>query len=119
MRILALTSRVEEKMLAARHRRDARAEAVSSRIVGDVRRRGDAALYAWTRRLDDIRLTPRTLWVSARERRAAWPAIPKELRSALQHAARNVRRVAEEQRPRSWSIAGEPRVRVGQRISAI
>jgi histidinol dehydrogenase len=119
MRILALTSRVEERILAARHRRDARAEAVSSRIVGDVRRRGDAALFGWTRRLDDIRLTPRTLWVSARERRAAWPAIPRELRSALQHAARNVRRVAEEQRPRSWSIAVEPGVRVGQRISAI
>src|SRR3984893_1089703 len=119
MRILPLTSSLEEKILAARHRRDARAEAVSSRIVGDVRRRGDAALFGWTRRLDDIRITPRTLWGRAPERRAAWPAIPKELRSALQHAARNVRRVAEEQRPRSWSIAVEPGVRVGQRISAI
>src|SRR4029077_17490938 len=107
MLIQALTSRVEEKILAARHRRDARAEAVSSRIVGDVRRRGDAALFGWTRRLDDIRLTPRTLWVNARERRAAWPAIPKELRSALQHAARNVRRVAEEQRARHRRIAVE------------
>jgi histidinol dehydrogenase len=119
MRILALTSSVEEKILATRHRRDARAEAVSSRIVGDVRHRGDAALFAWTKRLDDIRLTSRKLWVSAAERRAAWPAIPRELRSALQHAARNVRRVAEEQRPRSWSIAVEPGVRIGQRISAI
>lgn len=119
MRILALTSSVEEKILAARHRRDARADAVASRIVGDVRSLGDAALFAWTRRLDNIRLTPGNLWVSARARRAAWPAIPRELRSALQHAARNVRRVAEEQRPRSWSIAVEPGVRVGQRISAI
>jgi histidinol dehydrogenase len=119
MRILALTSSVEEKILAARHRRDARAEAVSSRIVGDVRRRGDVALFAWTRRLDDIRLTSRTLWVSAGERRAAWPAISRQLRSALRHAARNVRRVAQEQRPRSWSIAVEPGVRVGQRVTPI
>jgi histidinol dehydrogenase len=119
MRIVPLTSRVEEKILAARHHRDAAAESVASRIVGDVRRRGDAALFAWTRRLDGVRLTPKTLWVSARERQGAWRAIPQELRSALRHAARNVRRVAEAQLPRSWSIVVEPGVRVGQRIIPI
>jgi histidinol dehydrogenase len=119
MRIVALTSRFEEKLLALRHRRDARAEAVASRIVGDVRRRGDAALSAWTRRLDDVRLTSKTVWVNSNERRQAANAISKELRAALQHAARNIRRVAEKQLPRSWSIAVEPGVRVGQRVSAI
>lgn len=119
MRILALTSRLEEKLLAARQRRDARAEAVASRIVGDVRRRGDAALFAWSWRLDDIRLTPKRLWVRASDRRAGVRAIPKELHSALDHAARNIRRVAEEQLPRPWSIAVEPGVRVGQRVKAI
>ncbi len=119
MRILRLTSRLEEKILAARHRRDARAEAVSSRIVGDVRRRGDAALFTWTRRLDDVRLTPRKLWVGASERREGSRAVPKELRAALEHAARNIRRVAEEQLPRSWSIEVERGVRVSQRVAAI
>src|ERR1700758_3547081 len=119
MRILQLTSRVEEKILAARHHRDVRGEAVASRIVGDVRRRGDAALFAWIRRLDGIRLTPKNLWVSVNERRAAACAIPRDLRAALVHAARNIRRVAEAQLPRSWSIAVEPGVRVSQRVSAI
>jgi histidinol dehydrogenase len=119
MRILRLTSRLEEKILAARHRRDARAEAVSSRIVGDVRRRGDAALFTWTRRLDDVRLTPRKLWVGASERREGSRAVPKDLRGALEHAARNIRRVAEEQMPRSWSIEVERGVRVSQRVAAI
>ncbi|PYU26427.1 MAG: histidinol dehydrogenase [Acidobacteria bacterium] len=119
MRIVPLTSRVEEKILAARHRRDAAAESVASRIVGDVRRRGDAALFAWTRRLDGVRLTPANLWVSTRDRRAAARAIPKNLRTALEHAARNIRLVAKAQLPRSWSIAVEPGVRVAQRISAI
>ena len=94
MRILRLTSRLEEKILAARQRHNARAEAVSSRIVGDVRRRGDAALFGWTRRLDDVRLTPRKLWVGASERREGSRAVSKELRAALEHAARNIRRVA-------------------------
>ena len=119
MRILALTSRVAEKILAARHLRDAAAESVASRIVADVRRRGDAALFEWTQRLDGIRLTPKKLWVSARERRAAWPAIPRELRAALRHAARNIRRVAEAQLPRPWEITLERGVRVGQRVSAV
>ena len=35
-----------------------RRKRVAARIVGDVRRRGDAALFAWTRRLDGVRLTP-------------------------------------------------------------
>lgn len=119
MRILPLTSRVAEKIIAARHHRDVRTEAVASRIVGDVRRRGDAALFAWTRQLDEIRLTPKKLWVEASERRAAARSIAKELRSALAHAARNIRRVAEAQLPRSWRIAVEAGVRVGQRVSAI
>jgi len=119
MRILQLTSRVEEKILAARHHRDVRAEAVASRIVSDVRRRGNAALFAWTRRLDGMRLTPKNLWVSAADRRLGARSVPKDLRAALVHAARNIRRVAEAQRPRSWSIAVEPGVRVGQRVSAI
>lgn len=119
MRIVALTSRLEEKLLSARHRRDARAEAVASRIVGDVRRRGDTALFTWTWHLDDVRLTSKTVWVNSNEQRAAASAIPRDLRSALQHAARNIRRVAEKQLPRSWSIAVEPGVHVGQRVSAI
>ena len=119
MRIVALTSRVEEKMLAARQHRDAAAESAASRIVNDVRRRGDAALFAWTQHLDGMRVTPRKLWASASERRAAARAVPKALRAALEHAARNIRRVAEAQLPRSWSIAIEPGVRVGQRVTAI
>lgn len=119
MRILRLTLSLEKKILAARHHRDVRAEAVSSRIVGDVRRRGDAALFAWTRRLDGIRLTSKNLWVTMTERRDAARRVPKELRAALEHAARNIRRVAEAQLPRSWSILVEPGVRVSQRVSAI
>jgi histidinol dehydrogenase len=119
MRILALSDRVAGEILAARQRSNAAAERVSARIVGDVRRRGDAALFSWARRLDGARLTPRTLWVSAAERRAAAHGVSRELRAALARAARNIRRVAEQQRPRSWSIAVEPGVRVGQRATPL
>ncbi len=46
-------------------------------------------------------------------------AVPKELRAALEHAARNIRRVAEAQLPRSWSFEVERGVRVSQRVAPI
>ena len=87
--------------------------------MDDVRRRGDAALFGWTRRLDKMRMTPGTLWVTARDRRAALRDVSPELRLALQRAARNIRRVAEQQRPRSWNIAIQPGVSVGQRVTPL
>ena len=37
----------------------------------------------------------------------------------MKHAARNIRRVAEAQLPRSWSMTVEPGVRVGQRVTPL
>jgi histidinol dehydrogenase len=119
MRILDLTDGVARKILAARARSDAAAESVAAQIISGVRRGGDAALFRWARRLDGARLTPRTLWISAVDRRAAKQTVPRELRVAIEHAARNIRRVAEQQQPRPWSIAVEPGVRVGQRVTPL
>ena len=119
MRILRLTDTVAGKILAARHRTDAAAEAVAARIISSVRRRGDAALFSWSRRLDGLRLTPETVWSNTRDRRDAARRVPRELHVALEHAARNIRRVAEQQMPRPWSIAVEPGVRVSQRVAPL
>src|ERR1700675_3796761 len=116
MRILTLNKGIAGRILASRRRSHAAADRVAGGIVADVRRRGDAGLFAWTRKLDGARLTPQTLQVSAKERRAGWGQISREVRAALEHAARNIRRVAEAQRPRSWSLKVEPGVRVGQRV---
>jgi histidinol dehydrogenase len=116
MRILDLTDGIASKMLAARHRSDDAAERVAARIVANVRRGGDAALFRWARRLDGARLTPRSLWVDGSDRRAAAQKVSRELRLAIEHAARNIRRVAERQRPRPWRITVEPGVRVSQRV---
>ena len=119
MRILKLTDAVAAKFLARRHSHDAAAEKVASRILADVRRSGDAALLRWARKLDGLQLTPRTIWISRAELRAARRDVSRELLRAIEHAARNVRRVAEQQRPRSWTITVEPGVRVGQRVTPL
>src|ERR1700732_1859654 len=119
MRILKLTDAVAAKFLARRSSHDAAAEQVASRILGDVRRNGDAALVRWARRLDGLRLTRGTIWVSRAELRAARRDVSRDLLRAIERAARNVRRVAEQQRPRSWTITVEPGVRVGQRVTPL
>jgi histidinol dehydrogenase len=119
IRVAPLTERAASRLLAARSRRDRAAERAAASILADVRRRGDAALFAWTRRLDRVALSPANLWVSRRELRAAWRAAAPELRRAIARAARNIRRVAEAQMPREWHLEVEPGVRIGQRVRAV
>jgi histidinol dehydrogenase len=119
MRIVSLTDSTARCYLGRRRAADPAAERAAARIVADVRGRGDRALFAWTKRLDGVSLTPRTLWISRKEMAAARKNVSRELLRALEHAARNIRRVAERQLPRSWSIAVEPGVRVGQRFSPL
>ncbi len=119
MRIVKLSPAVEKRLLRARQRRDAEAERIASQIVCDVRRRGDEALCAWTRKLDGVDLRSAGLWITEGELRAArQQAAPGFLR-ALEHAARNVRRVAEKQLPQPWTIEVEPDVKIGQLVRPI
>jgi histidinol dehydrogenase len=119
MRILKLTDAVAAKFLARRSSHDAAAEQVASRILKDVRRGGDESLFRWVRRLDGLSLTRSTIWIGRKELRAARRDVPRDLLRAIEHAARNVRRVAEQQRPRSWTMTVEPGVRVGQRVTPL
>jgi len=108
MRILKLTDAVTEKFLARRSSHDAAAERIAARILADVRKNGDAALIRWAQRLDGLRLTQKSMWITRAEIRAASRGVPRDLMRAIEHAARNIRRVAEEQRPHSWTITVEP-----------
>jgi histidinol dehydrogenase len=119
MRILNLTDAVAAKFLKRRGAHDAGAEHIAARILTDVRKNGDAALFRWALRLDGLRLTRKSLWITRAEIRTAGRDVPRELLGAIEHAARNIRRVADEQRPRSWTITVEPGVRIGQRVTPL
>jgi histidinol dehydrogenase len=119
MRIVRLTPAVEKRLLRARQERDTEAERIAAEIVCDVRRRGDAALSAWVKKLDDIDLKRESLWIGESEIRAARKQVSREFLRALEHAARNVRRVAEKQLPKPWTMEVEPGVKIGQVVRPI
>ena len=119
MRIVKLTSATEKQLLRARQHRDVEADRIAARIVGDVRRHGDAAVFAWTKKLDGMDLRGDGVWISRQELTAAERSVTTEFVRALKHAMRNVRRVAERQMPRPWSVNVEPGVRIGQIVRPI
>jgi histidinol dehydrogenase len=119
MRVLQLTKAIEEKILAHRHGNDRSAEAIASRIIRDVQRRGDAALFSWTKRFDRVALSRDNIWLSAQEMRNASRRVSVDFLEAVNHAARNIRALARRQKPQEWTIEVEPGVRVSQRVQPI
>jgi histidinol dehydrogenase len=119
MRIVELTPSVEKRLLLARQRWDVEAERVAARIIGDVRRRGDQALFAWAKKLDGIDLDKESVRISRREIKAAAVRVSADFLRAVKHAARNVRLVAEKQLPQPWTVATEPGVTIGQVVRSI
>ena len=119
MKIRKLISATEKKIFAARAARDVEAERVATEIVADVRKRGDKALFEWTKKLDGIDLIAEGVWIGEKEIHTARRAADKELVQAIEHAVRNVRRVAQQQLPKAWSIETDRGVRISQRVEPI
>jgi len=89
-------------------------EPVVRKIVEDVRQNGDRALLKYACRFDGFK-PGLSLRVSESELREAWKAAPKQLRSALRLAEKNIRRFAQWQKPKAWRRAREGAV-VGQLV---
>jgi histidinol dehydrogenase len=72
------------------------------RIVGDVRKRGDRALFKYAAQFDRMN-EPETLRVFPEEMRAAWESTSASMRAAHTTAAEQIRAFAVNQLPASWS----------------
>jgi histidinol dehydrogenase len=119
MRILKLTRETVANLLKGREGQDRVAFRAAARIVADVKRRGDAALDHWSGKLDGTNLQRDGLWLSRREIIAARKRVGPEFLHAVEHAAKNVRCVAEQQLPGEWSLEVEPGVKIAQVIRSI
>ena len=119
MRVLRLTGTIEEKILAQRRGCDAAADRAAARIVRDVQRRGDPALFYWTKRFDLVALQQNNVWVPRDELRSASRRVSAEFLEAVDHASRNIRAIAIRQKPREWNLQVEPGVRASQRVRPI
>ncbi len=97
-------------------RRDAAVERRVARIVANVRRRGDAALLEYARRLDRLEgplEVPRSAIVGAAR------LVPAPVREAIALAGRHIAAVAKRQVPTSWTLSPAPGVTITQRVTPL
>jgi histidinol dehydrogenase len=82
-------------------------------IVARVRRDGDRALLMYARRFDGL---DGPIEVSRRELEKSATLVDSNVKKAIALAARNIRAVAKQQRPRAWSISPVRGVKIRQRV---
>ncbi len=119
MRILKLTPQTERWLLARRAQQDAEAHRIAAEIVQDVRKRGDPALFAYTKKLDDTDLAKTGVWIGKKEIRAARKATSVKFLKAIEKVVENVRSVSEKQLPRPWTVETMPGVKIHQVVRPI
>lgn len=88
------------------------------RIVTDVRRRGDRALFRYAAEFDGL-VDQARFKIEPSEMAEAWRAIAPDLRDALKTAAGQIRAFAELQMPKSWSTRSGIGLAVGQLVRPI
>lgn len=119
MRILKLTPQTEKWLLSRRAQQDAEAGKLAAEIVADVRKRGDTALFAYTKKFDNTDLAKSGVWITKEEISAAQRARSTKFRKAIEKSAENVRNVAEKQLPRQWTVETAPGVKIHQVVRPI
>jgi histidinol dehydrogenase len=100
-----------------------RPDQVVARILEDVRDDGDAALIAYSRKLDGVKLNPKSLRVSDAERRAGFRRTAPAVREALELAAERIADYQSRLMPRDVQTraakGGPPGVKSGLRWSPL
>ncbi len=105
--------RAVQRLLQPSRIRDTATDRAVAEIVEGVRRGGDAALRRYAREFDGL---DGPMEISAEEVRRAAAEVPRQVRTAIQQAARSIRVVARRQVPRGWRTNIQAGVSVEQRI---
>jgi histidinol dehydrogenase len=86
------------------------------KIIGDVRKSGDAALISYTEKFDGVKLAPKKIRVSEKEIEKAFEDVPEEDIDALRLAARRIADFHERQKTQSWFVQEVSGAMLGQRV---
>ena len=89
-------------------------------ILGEVRRRGDAAVVEFTRQFDRFLPVGMTeLELDADTLRAAWNGLSVDMAQALETAAQRIRVYAEQQKLQSWRYTESDGTVLGQQVTPL
>lgn len=88
-------------------------------ILNEVRERGDAAVFEFTKRFDKAELTKDTVRVTQEEIAEAYERLPERTIEVIRKAIVNIRTYHEKQRRNSWFDAQPDGTILGQKITPI
>jgi histidinol dehydrogenase len=97
---------------------DSSVERVVQRIITDVARKGDSALFAYTGKYDKVKINPKNILVTESEIKNAYKYVLKEELSALKFAARRIMRFHKREIPKSWFYK-EGGIRLGKVVQPL
>ena len=106
-------------LLEAKRETDDDVNAAVAAIIGDVRKRGDAALIDYTNRFDGLALTAQTLGIDPDDIARAAKQVRAAERAALERAAERIRVFHERQLPKGDRFTDESGAELGYRWTAL
>ena len=90
-----------------------------TKILDDVKLRGDDALINYTRQFDNVKLKPRQLKVATGEINGAYQNMDPNLVSSLKVAIENITQFYKKQLKKSWKIKDKEGIVLGERITPL
>ncbi len=90
-----------------------------SKVISDIRSRGDEALLEYTNQFDRRSATMASLEISKQELNEALERIPDSLGDSLQHAANRIREFHEKQKQTTWTYEDDDGNVLGQKITPL
>ncbi len=123
MRILNLTKDEQDKVLASLIKRSpanyTEQEGTVREIIDNVRRDGDAAIFAYEEKFDHCKLTVENIRVTKEEIEAAYQELDPSFVEVMKRAAANIRAFHEKQKTNSWITTTEEGTILGQKVTPI
>ncbi|MEM5016131.1 histidinol dehydrogenase [Metabacillus indicus] len=86
-------------------------------IIEEVKQKGDAALFAFTKKFDGVALSD--LKVTEAETQAAYQELDQETADIIREAAANIRSFHEKQKRESWMTYKEDGTMLGQKVTPL
>lgn len=90
-----------------------------AKILEDVKREGDEALFGYTARFDGAHLDAETVRVTEQEIQEAYDQVDEELLGIIRRALHNIRTYHEKQRQNSWFDSRQDGTILGQKVTAL
>ncbi|MBO4559418.1 MAG: histidinol dehydrogenase [Lachnospiraceae bacterium] len=94
-------------------------EAKVAAIVEDVKQRGDAAVFEYTKRFDKAELSAANIEVTAAEIEEAYKQVDADLVRVIRRSIENIRSFHSNQLEKSWFITREDGAFLGQKVTAL